>query len=966
MKKTLLLLLACFCLTTYANVIEQTVTFNFAVPSSLTPEVTPSTTTGGVIPLDNTTFTNGAIKISFGRLTLENLPAQIATYVNPYSHATSYYLRINSGSVATFSSEGVVIKSIQFYADGDMGTYSPLKLAYANEPGSVVTGKWEPKAGDAPVTRVSFSSNAKSSYISKAVVTYEQTSILLVPSKVSITDGDVLRSFQSDSLTFASPMTAQSAANNITLTGKYANDEEVNEKLVVTLNDNIIVLSLADGKKIEKDGSFEINIPAQSFRDPSGYENVALRYTFTVREPRDTFNPLSIDPDTTQTLTELTFPITLQFPDTEEIFVGTVDDSKTFNLSRMEADGTWTVLGELKVVKARNGKVLVENVTARDSYTTLADYKIEIPDGVVFNQFSSGHASSRHNAALDLIYTVAEPADPLKAKKDSVNMLVLEVESLLNNCVGKVGYPQESDALNMVKDIKVEDTDDATSLAQKIESLLDALKTFYNDTNVLLPEKDKWYTISSVNKKDERLYLTYANSAVTLGTKASPFKVNEINGNVAVFETADGKFLHVLIGSNDYDLTSTSNVTNEKKYVNYLTLGKMTLAGEGVDQKPVAGLFTIRGGLGLDKTTSEKVGDANALVVHGETPSIATSLEYTKLYFENDSTSAFRFAETVEPSYEVTPEAVIKDAVLTSNTQVMTLEIKGKDNDDDVTKVALKSLAGVKFTYKDGDETKDASTTADPILKKIEDGDSDNLFEVHVDGLADNTYTLVLPAGTFDFSENPKTVEDIDLKVSFKIESTPGPGPGPDDYANYGSLPEMWGTIPSLIQGFPVVDTDLLEVYYYVTGVDVYPNNDPAYNVVKLCERWTGSLVIKGHFDAVYRDNQHMLKIVYDESLADKLPLKNDDYTLVIGRAAYGDENFNKRQNGDTSIPESECRVNQRVLYNNLTVDNNITGVINNINLSGEKRVYFDLQGRRVSSPTKGVYILNGKKVVIK
>ena len=971
MKKTLLLLLACFCLTAYANVIELTATFNFADPSSLNPKVTPSTTTGGVIPLDNTTFTNGAIKLSFGRLTPENLPAQIATYVNPYSQETSYYLRINSGSVATFSSEGVVIKSIQFYADGDMGTYSPLKLAYANEPGSVVTGKWEPKAGDAPVTHVSFSSNAKSSYISKVVVTYEQTSILLVPSEVSLTNGDVLSSFQSMSLTFVSSMTAQSAANNITLTGNYANGEEVNEKLVVTGNGTkTIVLSLADDNKIEKDGSFAIDIPAQSFRDPSGYENVALHYTFTVREPRDTFNPLSIDPDTTQTLTELTFPITLQFPNSlVDGRVGTVDERKTITLFYLHpelTDSTWIEVAPLKAIKGTSGQVMINDLSEWGSYQDLGLYKIEIPDSVVFNQFTLGYPSSRHNAALDLIYTVAEPADPLKAKKDSVVMLVSEVDSLLNNCVGKVGYPQESDALNAVKDFKVEDTDDETSLSQKIESLLGALKTFYNDTNVLLPEKDKWYTISSVNKKDERLYLTYANGAVTLGTKASPFKVNDINGNVAVFETADGKFLHVLIGSNDYDLTSTSNVTNEKKYVNDLTLGKMTLAGEGVDQKPVAGLFTIRGGLGLDKTTSEKVGDAYALVIHGETPSIATSLKYTKFYFENDSTSAFRFAETVGPSDKVSPWAVIKNAVLTSNTQVMTLEIKGKDNDDDVTKVALKSLAGVKFTYKDGDETKDANTTADPILKKIEDGDSDNLFEVHVDGLADNTYTLVLPAGTFDFSENPKTVEDTDLKVSFKIESTPGPGPGPDDYANYGSLPEMWGTIPSLIQGFPVVDTDLLEVYYYVTDVDVYPNKDAAYNVVKLCERWTATLIVNGHFEPVYRDNQHMLKIVYEESLADKLPLATGDYTLVVGRAAYGDENFNKRQNGDTSIPESACRVNQRVLYNNLSVDNNITGVINNINLSGEKGVYFDLQGRRVSSPTKGVYIHNGKKVVIK
>lgn len=952
MKKTLLLLLVCFCLTASANVVELTSTFNFAEPSSLSPSITPGSTSGSVVPLDNYTFTNGLIKISFGRLTPNNLPSQIATYVNPYSHVTSYYLRINSGSVATFSGSGVVIKKIQFFADGDMGTYTPLKLAYSSDQGSVINGVWNP--GDTPVTSVSFSSNAKPSYISKAIVTYEQTSILLVPTEVSLKNDTTVNSFQSMSLTFASAMTVQSAANNITLTGKYDNDgTEVNEKPAISGNGtNTIVLTLAN--KIDKDGSFVMTIPEQSFRNTAGYENVALSYKFTVREPRATFNPLSITPDTAVLQPVLNFPITLQFPNTTESRVGTVDSKASFYISGMKPDSTWIPLSPLTVEKGLlPGVVFIKDATELNAYKEHAKYKIEVPEGVVFNQFSPEDINSRHNAALELIYTIGEPVpdDPLKSKKDSIVMLVNEADSLLANHVGKVGYPATADGLNEVKGIKVEDGDDEAKLVEKIDKLLAALKAFYNDTEIVLPAKDNWYTIASVNKDGEKLYLTYANGAVTLGTKASAYKVNNLNDKVAVFETSDGKFLHVLIGSNDYDLTSTTNVTNEKKYVNNLTLGKMTLAGEGVDQKPVAGLFTIKGGLGLDKTTSEKVGDAYALVVHGETPSIATSLDKPNLYFESDYTSAFRFAETVKPSEEVNAWALIENPVLTSNKEVMTLVIKGKENDDDVTKVALKSLAGVKFTYKDGEETKEATTTADPIVKAIEG--TDNQFEVHVDGLADNTYTLLMPAGTFDFSQNAKTVVDEDLKVSFKIETTPGPGPDPDSYANYGTLPEMWGTIPSLIQGFPVADTDLLEVYYYVTDVDVYPNKNAAYNVVTLRERWTGTFIAQGHFEAVTRDGQDMLKIVYDEgtTLADKLPLANGDYTLVINRAAYGDENFNKRQNGDTTVAEEDCRVNQRVLYNNLSVDNNITGIKN---IDSNEPL------------SDGKYVIDGKFIIVK
>ena len=48
--------------------------------------------------------------------------------------------------------------------------------------------------------------------------------------------------------------------------------------------------------------------------------------------------------------------------------------------------------------------------------------------------------------------------------------------------------------------------------------------------------------------------------------------------------------------------------------------------------------------------------------------------------------------------------------------------------------------------------------------------------------------------------------------------------------------------------------------------------------------------------------------------------------------------------------------------------DGGTTGIetIENSKHSTEDGVYYDLQGRRVENPTRGVYIVNGKKVVIK
>ena len=44
------------------------------------------------------------------------------------------------------------------------------------------------------------------------------------------------------------------------------------------------------------------------------------------------------------------------------------------------------------------------------------------------------------------------------------------------------------------------------------------------------------------------------------------------------------------------------------------------------------------------------------------------------------------------------------------------------------------------------------------------------------------------------------------------------------------------------------------------------------------------------------------------------------------------------------------------------------TGIIATQNDKGETKndIYYDLQGRKVANPTKGLYIVNGKKVVIR
>ena len=53
-------------------------------------------------------------------------------------------------------------------------------------------------------------------------------------------------------------------------------------------------------------------------------------------------------------------------------------------------------------------------------------------------------------------------------------------------------------------------------------------------------------------------------------------------------------------------------------------------------------------------------------------------------------------------------------------------------------------------------------------------------------------------------------------------------------------------------------------------------------------------------------------------------------------------------------------------VYMSLPVSITITDGINAIGTIGEDGEYYDLNGRHVETPQKGIYIFNGKKVLVK
>lgn len=57
---------------------------------------------------------------------------------------------------------------------------------------------------------------------------------------------------------------------------------------------------------------------------------------------------------------------------------------------------------------------------------------------------------------------------------------------------------------------------------------------------------------------------------------------------------------------------------------------------------------------------------------------------------------------------------------------------------------------------------------------------------------------------------------------------------------------------------------------------------------------------------------------------------------------------------------------NEAIESRSLGFDDEEVTAIKNIKVGADDNIYYDLQGRRILYPKKGLYIVNGKKVIIK
>lgn len=945
MRIATLFLLAIFSLTTTAKDLQRTVVFDFTNPLGLSTPVTPSEGVGGRVPLNFYSFEEGVAFMTFSSVS-SGLPPYIITTKNSSTGGVSYCLGTATGSRITIQSSGdATIDAITF--EGTMGGLS-LEIGQPGAMSGSFGREWSDTNHEHPKS-VTFLANGHSAQINTITVKYTEPVVVLSPQSSNIENHGTIPFFKSFSLTFDRPVYAN-YVDGISMT--YAGKKQ---DFSFNIEGNVVTLSVPT--PLIYDGQIDISFPPSCFRDteapysdPSdyttGYESVAMEYTFTVKEERNTFNYLSVTPETGEI--DIIPPVVLvKFGNDVEI-----ENNGPF---RMLKDGVPQY--RINLERDAEDHSVVRLISSHNSpITDYGVWTIEIPEKAIHNPFLGHETDDRWNPAFTLTYTITPPPVP----DPVISELYKFAKSLIENEAYKgLGYPTATSSGRQTLEALINEN---TETNDSIDSLLTlAVAAFYQEREIELPESDKWYTIQGVNDGSKSVYLSYSNDKISLTTNAAEAVAlrAERFGDEVVFATVDGKYLHVLTNSNAYEGTTPTNLTvsDEPRTVNKLKFTKLTV--DKVDVAKTFGKFAFSGLLGFDGDL--KVDSSTVAINYSTTKIVDVPVHQT--YFNDKVSSAFILKEAKNPTV-ITPVVELTPTNLEDDNQTMQLIFTN------VQKVRLSSQTASYFVNSKGNKV---NTTAASILTSVVG--SDNTFTVHVNGLDGQAdaeyYELVLPANTFNYSENELAVVPTEFRVRFHIKGY--------NY-NYNSVSWFEENEREVADISYIADTDLnsftLCSYVNIPYTALIPD---VTKQVRLKRYYTNETIRTGHFEPYpefskipgYEEYQ-AIRLVLDSPIeAGELDYMPGLYAYSVPKGTYGDLNFGKYLSGDRTISKSDCIANSNNVFL-VQVDNEkakeTTGIqtLESLDSSSEKVVY-DLQGRRLSGALKpGIYIVGNKKYVIR
>lgn len=937
MKKTLFFIFLFTCVYSFGQKQDFCV-FDFTNPLGLNPSVTPESGAGARVNVTNTTFTNEIISISFD-LGEMKMGAQISTEKTGDDPET-YQLRLTTSASMIFKTkEGCHISKIEFSDNSYLGGMSVAESDI--DKGILKHNIFS--ANTLGNTSVRFQNYGKSAFIDNIKVYYITPTDILEPLDLSIKDSTVIPEFTFIDLIFEDNLKILDASGisiingTDTIANSVGKDYKGNTltKINASSIDNVIKVSV--DAPITEDGTYTITIPAKSFESEDGYHNAELKYTFTVKTPKNTFNYTSLSLETGR-VESISPSIILTYPTVVEIEV-----SKPI---RMFKDGEYFGGVKLSKVVGNDSQVMLEIQGYTEAITDLGVYTIEIPEATIYNNSRGDEEFERYNPAFTLEYIISnDPPEDTEVMKAAKALLLKS----------GLGYPKETSAKRLALKALTE--------AEEIpadDQLTAAIGEFYNETDVVLPDSGVWYTIASVNANGDKLYLYYNDGVVTLtddAKKATAFMADSLKTSTS-FKTIDGKYLHVLSAAQDgkFDATSSKNVTETyDSLVNNLVLAK--LAVKEVDSVKTFGLFSLYGSLGKD-IISEVPMSTYAQISHTN-KTVISDPNYPLLYTENN-TGAFVLEQTEKPEILAEPVKLacsLNPSIVADNSELITLSFVSD------TTVYISTDTAAYITKKGSDKK--------VVEEVVFTGVSNNSFTFAVAGLEKGNYELVIPEGLF-YVMTKAGMKALIIPENRKLPFAIGKGgSGTDGGFNYNyDFIEFYGFDPNC----QYQKDDLFSNYYIFTEKGYRFDDliaDPDMEVVLVRYNSLEDTLARAHFESCVipekaNDNISALKLVFDT----ELPKLKGSYSLIFDAGTYGDSNFGKYLKDRTSVKASDCIVNTRVARRYI-IDNELyeqTLGMKNIDadINSSSSIY-DLFGRKLDKITSnGIYIINGKKVVVR
>ena len=865
MRNFILLLLVAFALPVAAQK-SNSVTFDFANPTSLDPQITPSDVNSGTVSVTDKVFHNDLIDISFAKGILP-IGAYIETRL--VNSAKTYSLNISQSTIMRFSAKyGVTIDKIQFSDDcyvGDLGLAD-------NEPGYLDAKKgnklWTNNTSNS-VNSVTFVNNYRTSKLKKITVTYTSQTNILLPSASSISNGQSLNSFQGMELTFDGDMSVVTGAN-----ATLSNGTDVTNLAIEASGTKI---NLTPSSPIVAPGTYTLKVPAGSLANRTGYMNKELIYTFIISD----FHTVSASP---------AFGVVTSIPNTFTVTFSDVVGKVEHTPLVLVKDGTKN-LREVYMSHPDEGSNDVVFTISNNTtpFTEKGVYTIDVPANVIYNSFPEIPALRKTNSAFTVRYEIVDDTPVPPTPEESATMK--KAKELLK--VSGIGYPTAtSPARTALADLVNSET---MPTDEEVQAAIDA---FYAETVITLPDNDKYYRIEGVAANGHKLYLEYKDNAVGVTDKidnASAFKaIINANGTMS-FQTTDKKYLHVLTALNNYDETSKSNVTDSYlAKVNDLQVLKLNVSGVDADKQ--FGLMSIYGCLGKEKQTGN---DDSTFVMLDHSDASIPTLKFSDPAFTNTLSSAFKVVEVKRPAETIPAESVactISPDYVNTTSNVITIQFTDNTKKITLTKNVSATIAGNGKSYQ----------------AKVEAlAGQNNTFCIHTDGLEKGSYTLTIKEGSFAFKRDDLDINIVELKKNFNV-----------DEFNVTNL--LYGVNIDNLE--PIFDTDLNNIVLTVLKGGVMSGLEPdVKKVVRIAPYFNPDNTIRtGHFEKCsdVSENVYGIKLVLDKPIT-KGEIASSQYRIFIDQATFGDANFGKYVNGDKNVKPSDCKVNSPI---NITykVDNNL------------------------------------------